>query len=69
MLFRKRIAPSCSYCSHGTKIGDEEILCAKRGVVSCDSSCYRFSYDPTKRIPLKAKPLDFRKYDEEDYSL
>lgn len=69
MLFRKEIVSACSYCAHGTQLEDGQILCAKRGVVSADSACWKFRYDPCKRIPLKAKPLDFEKYDSEDFSL
>jgi hypothetical protein len=69
MLFRKKIERSCSYCLKGTKIDDELILCIKKGVVPCDGGCWRFSYDPNKRIPPRAKPLDTTKYSEEDYSL
>jgi hypothetical protein len=69
MLFRKKIERSCTYCLHGTKIDDELILCAKKGVVSVDGECWKFAYDPTKRIPPRMKPMDTTKYDEEDYSL
>ena len=69
MLFRKKIKRSCEYCSYGTKVGDEQILCTKCGVVSVYYACRKFSYDPCKRIPVKAKALDFKKYDNEDYSL
>jgi len=69
MLFRKKIQRSCVYCAHGTAIGDGQILCVKKGVVSIDGKCRKFSYDPIKRIPPKPKTLDFEKYNEEDYSL
>ena len=69
MLFRKKIERSCSYCLKGTKIDDELTLCIKKGVVPTDVGCSKFSYDPTKRIPPRMKPLDTSKYDEEDYSL
>ena len=69
MLFRKRIARSCAYCSNGVKLNSSEILCKKRGVVSAEQSCRRFSYDPCKRIPPKPKASDFSQYDAEDYSL
>ncbi len=69
MLFRKKIERSCAYCVHGTKIDDELILCVKKGVVPVDKSCWKFRYDPVKRVPVKAKAMDFSKYDEEDYSL
>ena len=32
-------------------------------------SCWRFRYDPFKRIPRKARALDFSMYSEEDFSL
>ena len=69
MLFRKRIEKSCAYCIHSTKLGEDQALCVKRGIVSICGKCRKFSYDPCKRIPVKAKALDFQKYDQEDYSL
>lgn len=69
MLFRKKIEHACTYCIHGTKIDEEQILCIKKGVVDPEDSCRKFVYDPCKRIPSKAKALDFTKYNEEDYSL
>jgi len=69
MLFRKKIPRSCTYCAHGTKLGSEQVLCIKRGVVSCTFACRKFEYDPCKRVPVKAKALDFEKYRKEDFSL
>lgn len=69
MLFRKKIEKSCTYCAHGTTIGNEAVLCTKKGVVPIDGKCRKFSYDPCKRIPPKQKALDFNKYDDVDYSL
>ena len=69
MLFRKKIERSCAYCTYGTRLESGDILCSKKGLQSIDSKCRKFSYDPCKRIPLKAKALDFHKYDEEDFSL
>ena len=69
MLFRKKIERRCCYCQHCTKLNDEQVLCTKRGVMPVDGQCMRFRYDPYKRIPSKAKALDFSKYDQEDYSL
>ena len=68
MLFQKKIEKSCTYCVHGTKLEDNQILCVKKGVVPCNK-CRKFTYDPTKRIPLKPKALDFDKYKTEDFSL
>ena len=69
MLFRKKIEKSCSYCAHGTKIDEEQVLCIKKGVVPVCGKCRKFSYDPCKRIPAKPKALDFNKYNDEDYTL
>lgn len=69
MLFRKKIERSCSYCAFGTPIDDDKILCIKQGVVPAEKSCWKFKYDPCKRIPAKPKAMDFEQYDNEDYSL
>lgn len=69
MLFKKKIQHSCAYCAHGTALADGGYLCAKKGFRPEDKPCLGFRYDPCKRIPHKAKALDFSKYDQEDYSL
>ena len=69
MLFRRKIQPMCAYCAHATILDEEEIKCPKKGVMQCDDKCFFFTYDPTKRLPAKAKAVDFSKYEEYDYSL
>lgn len=69
MLFRKKIERSCSYCAFGTVLEDGQVLCIKKGVRSIDDKCRRFKYDPCKRVPAKAKAMDFSKYETEDFSL
>lgn len=69
MLFRKKIERSCAYCVHGAHIGEDQILCVKKGVRTIGDQCRKFKYDPCKRVPRKAKALDFSKYENEDYSL
>lgn len=69
MLFRKKMPRSCLYCANGTRIDDARILCTKCGAVDASGGCRKFRYDPCKRIPLKMKPVNFRKYDKEDFSL
>ena len=69
MLFRKRMPRSCLYCQYSTKLDENQMLCTKRGVVSMYYECRKFEYDPFKRVPQKAKPLDLSKYDEDDFSL
>ena len=69
MLFRKKMPRSCSYCQHGTTLGEEQILCTKQGIVSVFYNCRKFKYNPCKRVPLKMKALDFEKYQDTDFSL
>ena len=69
MLFRKKIERDCAYCLHGTRLEEDQILCAKKGVKCSGDKCRKFKYDPCKRIPVKAKPVDFCKFENEDYSL
>ena len=69
MLFRKKIPRSCAYCALGAKLGEDQILCAKRGIVAVDGKCRKFKYDPLKRIPTRMKPKDFARCDDLDYSL
>ena len=69
MLFRKKIEKSCAYCVHGTRLEDGNVLCAKKGLRTEFTGCFRFRYDPLKRVPGKMKALDFSKYDQEDFSL
>lgn len=69
MLFRKKIQQSCSYCAHGVELEEGQILCCKKGMRTADDKCRRFRYDPCKRIPAKAKALDFSRYQTEDFSL
>lgn len=69
MLFRKKIERSCSYCAHSAKLDEDHVLCTKKGTMPTDGQCRKFRYAPCKRIPVKAKALDFSKYDQEDFSL
>ena len=69
MLFRKKIDKSCLYCRFGTRLDEEMMLCARKGIVPQCSDCRKFRYDPFKRVPPKPKALDFSKYEEEDFSL
>lgn len=69
MLFRKKIERSCTYCAYGAALDDNQMLCTKRGVVSADSACRKFRYDPFKRVPPRPKAVDFKKYEEDDFSL
>lgn len=69
MLFRKKIARSCTYCVHCAPMDEDRLICAKKGILCQDSPCHRFQYDPLKRTPPRRKAFDFSKYEQEDYSL
>ncbi len=69
MLFRKKIEPSCAYCVHGAHLEDGMILCTKKGLKNQEDKCFRFRYDPCKRLPKKARAMDFSRYDQDDFSL
>lgn len=69
MLFRKKQPRVCCYCTHGTRLSDGQILCAKHGIRFEEDSCRKFRYDPCKRIPAKPKAPDFSRYEQEDFSL
>ena len=42
MLFQKKIEKSCTYCVHGPKLEEDQILCVKKGVVPC-KKCRKFT--------------------------
>ena len=69
MLFRKKMPRSCTYCKYATRLNENEALCVRRGIVRVDQTCHKFTYDPCKRIPLKIKSSDFKKYDDTDFTL
>ena len=69
MLFRKKVEKRCAHCENGTELEDGQILCSRKGLRQPEERCWRFRYDPCKRIPKKATALAFSKYDQQDYSL
>lgn len=67
-LFNKNIEPSCSYCKFGKySVDNDKILCNKKGVLEVYDSCWRFKYDPLKRIPKQQLVLP--KFDKSDFEL
>ena len=69
MLFRKKMERTCQHCRYGTRMNEDMMLCAKKGIVPQCDDCRKFRYDPFKRVPPKPRALDFTKYDEDDFSL
>ncbi len=69
MLFRKDIEPRCIYCAKGNPINDREVVCPRKGVVAGEYHCFRFRYDPLKRVPPRPVKLETGKLTEEDFQL
>lgn len=69
MLFQKDIEPRCAYCKKGAPLGEERVMCLKKGIVSAGSSCRSFRYDPLKRVPPKPLKADFSNLKDEDFAL
>ncbi len=71
MMFQKDIPPRCIYCKKGAPLGEskEQVMCLKKGIVSSDSSCRRFQYDPLKRVPSHPVQPDFSRFQDEDFTL
>lgn len=69
MLFSKQIEPRCIYCKRGARLGDERVMCLKKGIVAANGQCRHFKYDPLKRVPPKPAVPDFSKLSDEDFSL
>lgn len=69
MLFRKDIEPRCMYCSRGSQLNEQQVVCRKKGIVDACANCSAFRYDPLKRVPPRPVSLDPGKLSEEDFSL
>ncbi len=68
-LFHKDIEPRCAYCAKGATVGEDKVLCKKKGMVSPGDHCGSFKYDPMKRTPPKPALLNTDKLSQEDFSL
>lgn len=68
-LFQKKIEPRCAYCTRGTMLTEDQIVCPKKGVMSPGSSCRAFKYDPLKRVPPRPAKLAGVGLSDEDFSL
>ena len=69
MLFKKDMEPRCAYCKRGTLLGDDRVMCLKKGIMSAAGSCRAFRYDPLKRVPPRPAPLETARLKESDFSL
>ncbi len=69
MLFEKNMEPRCAYCQWASPLDEEQLMCAKKGIVTSAGSCRRFRYDPLKRIPPKPLAASFAHLKDEDFTL
>lgn len=69
MLFRKKVDKCCGLCTRSGQSGNGGLICTKKGFVSAEDHCWRFRYDPLKRVPSRSKAKDFSQFKEEDFTL
>lgn len=68
-LFEKKIEPRCTYCARSRPLGEDEVVCPKKGIMSAGSYCRAFKYDPLKRVPPRPVKADFSCLKDEDFVL
>ena len=68
-LFKPKMEPQCVYCTHSRPLGEGQVVCPKKGVMSEGSSCRKFVYDPKKRVPPRPQKADFSNLKDDDFSL
>ena len=68
-LFQKKIEPRCAYCVYGRPMGELQVACEKKGVMSAASSCRKFRNDPLKRTPPRPVKPEFSELKQEDFVL
>ena len=68
-LFQKKIEPRCTYCAHGRAMGEDQVVCPKKGVMAAGSHCRYFKYDPLKRVPPRPAKFSGGNLSGEDFKL
>ena len=64
-LYGNRIESACAYCRHGKRTADgRAVLCMHKGVVPLYHHCRHYEYDPLRRIPAAAPPMQTHTEDE-----
>lgn len=70
MIYRECENPKCFFCAYSSKLAaTEDMICTKAGIVSQDSICKKFRYDPQKRIPKRVQKLNKDKFTADDFAL
>jgi len=68
-LFRRNLEKRCAYCVHGVTVSETQVACKKRGVVDASGHCFRYAYDPLRRVPPRPAELKTEGFKPEDFSL
>jgi len=68
-LIDENVEPKCTYCSHGKSLGNDEVACVRRGVMSSSGHCRGFRYEPTKREPRALQSLNTEMFSKQDFSI
>ena len=68
-LFQKKIEPCCTYCVHGRAMGEDQVVCPKKGVMAAGSHCRSFKYDPLKRVPPRPAKFSGSGLSGDDFKL
>lgn len=67
-IFSEKQEKKCETCIFSAFNADaDKLLCEKKGLVDRHSKCFRYRYDPFKRVPKKDPSLP--KMEEKDFSL
>lgn len=62
--------PSCLVCIYSRKLsGLKELSCEKKGVVSADYICKRFSLDIMAKTARRKRSLDVSRISSDDFSV
>ena len=65
----KDFEPRCAYCKWAAPLEAGKLICEKKGIVTETERCFRFRYDPLKRVPPRPSAPDFSRFEGEDFSL
>lgn len=70
MIYRECENPKCFFCAYSAQLaGIGDMICTKCGIVSPESLCKKFRYDPQKRTPKRIPKLNTDKFRKEDFEL
>lgn len=69
-MFKDVESPKCYFCEHGKRIPNtSDVICSKKGIVSEEYVCKKYSYDIFKREVKRKANLNTSKFSREDFEL